>query len=320
MGWSTLGTVAYITITGSGTTHHLWSIVQVYSRMVRDIIAAERLYLLLCEPVLVRNDGQGIVPTVSCGALSLDGVTLQYQEKDKPLFRNFDLSITPGEMIAFVGKSGSGKSSLISLLLRVYDPSSGAVRIDGVDIRELDRDWYRKRFAYVPQDVEIFDGTIRENIIYADPDASAQLVEKAVQAACLAESLADHGRFPRGLETQVGERGVRLSGGERQRVGIARAYVALLTGAHVLVLDEATSSLDSESEHVVQFFIQKLRREKRFTIVVIAHRLSTIQEADRICVLESGTIAEVGTHAELLRRNGLYQKLVALQQLGELTE
>ncbi len=319
-GWSSIGTVAYIAVTGNATITCFWSIVQVQTQMMRDIVAAERVYVLLNEPIDVANEAPGAALPSGPGGLALEHVTLVYQGKEEPTFRDFNLAVEPGEMIAFVGKSGSGKSSLVGLILRAIDPSAGAVTVDSRDVRTVDRDAYRKRFAYVPQSVEIFDGSLRENVAYAHPGASEDFVVQAVEAACLADALRDASKFPQGLETQVGERGVRLSGGEQQRVGIARAYIALLTGAQVLVLDEATSSLDSESERVVQHFIEKLRQERAITIIAIAHRLSTIQKADRICVLDNGVIVEIGTHEQLLRHNGLYHRLVTLQQLGELRE
>ena len=319
-GWSTLGTVAFLFITGNAALQSLWSMVQVYTRMMRNLVAAERMQELLLEEPDVRNEAPGTTLAMSRGRLAFENVSLIYAGKDHPVIRNFSLKIEPGEMLAFVGKSGSGKSTLVSLLTRVYDPSEGAVTLESLDIRTLDRNWYRRRFAYVPQDIEIFDGTIRENIAYASPEADEDLLTRAIEAACLGEVLSDAERFPDGLDTQVGERGVRLSGGEKQRVGIARAYVALLSGADVLVLDEATSSLDSQSERVVQTFVEKLRDERDITIVAIAHRLSTIQRADRICVLDAGRIVEIGDHARLLEKNGLYKLLVTLQQLGELRE
>lgn len=319
-GWSTIGTVAYITITGNSTLQSLWNIIQVYTRMLRNLVAAERMQALLQEEEDVRNEAPGVIPKRTSNRLDFNDLSLVYRGKEEPIFEGFNLTIDAGKMLALVGKSGSGKSTLVNLLLRVYDPTSGAVLIGGVDIKTLDRDWYRHQFAYVPQEVEIFDGTIEGNIVYAYPNASREFIDKAVEAACLNDIVRDGGRFPLGLATQVGERGVRLSGGERQRVGIARAYIALLSGAEVLVLDEATSSLDSESEQVVQKFIEQLRRERSITIVAVAHRLSTIRSADCICVLDAGGIAEMGSHEQLLRENGLYHRLVALQELGEIRE
>lgn len=320
LGWSTVGTVAYIMATGNATLQSLWSIIQVYTRMLRDLVAAERMNALLQERADVCNEAPGIIPQNTDNRLEFVDLSLVHRGKEEPIFEGFNLAIDSGMMLALVGKSGSGKSTLVNLLLRAYDPTSGSVTIGGTDVRGLDRDWYRRQFAYVPQDVEIFDGTIQENIVYAYPDASREFIDRAVEAACLSEIVSDIKRFPDGLKTSVGERGVRLSGGERQRVGIARAYVALLSGARVLVLDEATSSLDSQSEQVVQKFIGRLRSERAITIVAVAHRLSTIRSADRICVLDSGRIIETGSHEQLLKMNGLYHKLVALQELGEIRE
>ncbi len=321
LGWSTIGTVSYICITGFVSLQSLWSMVQVYTRVLRDLVAAERLYTLLNEEVDVANEAPMVVPEQGSGEIALRDVSVIYSGKTQAALDALSLTIHPGEMLALVGRSGSGKSTLANVLARVYDPTSGTVMINGVNVRTIDRDWYRRHFAFVPQDIDIFDGTIRDNIVYAYPEAVEEWVRQAVEAACLDTFVYDRARFPDGLDTQVGERGVKLSGGEKQRVGIARAYVALLAGAQVLVLDEATASLDSVSERVVQDFIERLRAERRDLIIVaIAHRLSTIYKADRICVLASGRVVEDGTHEQLLRRNGLYAGLVALQQMGELRD
>ena len=319
-GWSTVGTVTYLFVTGNATLQGLWGIINVYTRTLRHLVSAERMQMLLDESVDVANTAQGIIPHIDTAVVRFENLTHTYPEKQEPAISNFNLTIEPGEMIAFVGKSGSGKTTLASLLTRVLDPSEGSITVDGYDIRDVDRDWYRKRFAVVPQDVEIFEGTIRYNISLAYPDAPDALLSQAVQAACLSEPFEDSGRFPDGLETAVGERGVRLSGGERQRVGIARAYVALLAGANTLILDEATSSLDSQSENVIQGFIEQLRQKRGVTIVAIAHRLSTIRKADRICVLEGPDTVEIGDHTRLLAKNGLYRRLIELQDLREIRE
>ena len=218
-------------------------------------------------------------------------------------------------MIAFVGKSGSGKTTLVKLLLRAYDPVSGSIMLDGQDIRSLQRGWYRRLFASVRQDVDVFDGTIRDNVAYSHPDATDQEVEQAARAAHLGAVIDEKDRFPLGLMTIVGERGIRLSGGEKQRVGIARAYLHLLKGARFLVLDEATSSLDSQAERAIQDMVNRIRQEQRITVIAIAHRLSTIKLADRIYVLQQGRITEQGTHHELTSLGGIYANLVHLQQL-----
>ena len=203
----------------------------------------------------------------------------------------------------------------------MYDPNRGTITLDGTPIRMITRDWYRRTFATVQQRVDIFDGTLRENIVYGcDREVSDEELALAIRAAHLGRITDDSRRFRLGLETLIGERGVNLSGGEQQRVGIARAYLALLHGAKVLILDEATSSLDSEAERAIQEMVNDLRTRRTISIIAIAHRLSTIQAADHIYVIEDGLIVENGNHEQLLRRNGLYARLVALQHLGELRE
>lgn len=319
-GWGTVGTVSYVFITGNATLQSLWSMIQIYTRLLRDLVAAERMHALLSEDIDVANEHAGVIPETPVREIAFRDTSIEYSGKTLAALEGVNITLVPKEMYALVGPSGAGKSTFVNLLARMYDPTGGAISVNGVDVREVDRDWYRRRFAFVPQDVEIFDGTVRENIAYAYPSASEEWLAQAVEASCLSELVSGSGRFPDGLETQVGERGVRLSGGEKQRVGIARAYIALLAGAEVLVLDEATSSLDSGSERVVQEFIERLRRERAIIIVAIAHRLSTIQKADRIFVLDQGTIVETGDHKQLLKENGLYKRLVDLQKLGELRE
>ncbi|MEK7628594.1 MAG: ABC transporter ATP-binding protein [Patescibacteria group bacterium] len=315
LGWTTVGTVAYVFATGSVMLQSLWGVVQVYTRMLRYLVAAERMHKLLLEEPDVCSPDDASVPRQVHGTIAFKKVTHHYPGRNAPVLKALDFTIEPGEMVAFVGKSGAGKSTIVNLLARVSDPAEGAVCLDDTDIRNFNRNWYRARCACVPQDVEVFEGTIRHNVVYGCPDVSERLVTQAIQASCLEETLADTKRFPLGIDTQVGERGVRLSGGERQRVGIARAYVALLSGARVLILDEATASLDSASERVVQTFIDKLREERDITIIAIAHRLSTIKRADRIIVLDEGHISEIGDHRKLIADNGIYAQLVALQQL-----
>lgn len=319
-GISTVGTVTYVFITGNVALQNLWGMIHVYTRMLRNLVAAERMQALLLEPIDVANESEGVVPTETHGVLSFEDVSHVYPGKMNPVVTVPHFVALPNEMVAFVGRTGSGKSTLVSLLTRTQDPTSGSVCLDGCNIRSLDRNWYRKLFAVVPQDVEILEGTIRDNIRLAEPNASHSWVDEAVEAACLSEFVTDTSRFPDGLLTKVGERGVRLSGGEKQRVGIARAYVALLAGARFLVLDEATSALDTQTERIVQEFIGRLRESQNITIVVIAHRLSTIYTADRICVLKEGRIVEEGSHDKLLSRNGLYARLVELQDMHEVRD
>ncbi len=321
-GHSTVGTVAYLFAVGSMMIQSLWGVVQVYTRMLRYLVAAQRIKKVLDEP----SDVQSWLPahTLVCEketlVLALNQVSHCYPGKNAPVLSCIDMQIKPGSMIALVGRSGAGKSTVVHLAARISDPTNGSITLNGVDVRSLDRDWYRRLFAVVPQDVELFECSLLQNITYAYPDAPKGWIDKAVKAACLDALAEDTKRFPDGLQTAVGERGVRLSGGERQRVGIARAYIALLSGARFLILDEATSSLDSESERVVQTFIQALRCDHAVTIIAIAHRLSTIRHADEIVVIDDGSVTETGTHDALLKKNGLYARLTELQQLGEIRD
>jgi len=240
------------------------------------------------------------------GDVQFDHISFRYRT-DTPGMTIEDLSlhISPGEVVAVVGPSGSGKTTLASLLPRFWDVQEGAIRLDGVDIRELALSELREAIGIVPQEPALFSGTIRENIAYARPDASPEDVEAAAQVANAHEFIV---QLPEGYDTVVGERGVKLSGGQRQRIAIARA---VLKDPAVLVLDEATSSLDNESERLVEAALERLLVGR--TTLIIAHRLSTVQRADRLLVLDGGRIVEAGSHAELLRQGGIYARLFQMQ-------
>ena len=247
-------------------------------------------------------------PTKGRGRIEFQDVTFGY-DRDTPVLANITLTIEPNETVALVGRSGSGKSTLTKLLFRYFEPNTGRITLDGEDIRELDPSLYRRRLAIVHQDVDVFNGTLLDNLRYGNPRASKAAVERAAAIARVDEFIET---LPRGYQTVVGERGVRLSGGQRQRLGIARA---LLVDPEVLVLDEATSSLDSESERAIQRAMEAVWGTR--TTIAIAHRLSTIREADRIIVLDRGQIVQVGNHHELLAEGGIYQRLHALQVSGD---
>ena len=218
---------------------------------------------------------------------------------------DFQLEIAPGENVAFVGPSGAGKSTVFSLLLRFYDPASGRILIDGVDIALADPQAVRARIGLVPQETMIFGASARENIRYGRPEASDADIEAAARAAAADEFIR---KLPEGYDTFLGERGARLSGGQKQRIAIARA---MLKNPPILLLDEATSSLDSESERLIQDALEKLMRGR--TTLVIAHRLATAINSDRIVVIDRGRIVGVGRHEQLLRDNALYARLAELQ-------
>ncbi|PSB28987.1 ABC transporter ATP-binding protein [Chlorogloea sp. CCALA 695] len=243
------------------------------------------------------------------GKLELANVCFGY-DAERPVLQNISLLIEPNQTVALVGRSGSGKSTLVKLLFRYFEPNSGQILIDGQDIRNLDVAKYRRRLAIVHQEVDVFNGTLLDNLTYGDRTASFEQVQEACRIARVDEVIE---QLPQGYYTVVGERGVRLSGGQRQRLGIARS---LLVNPDILIFDEATSSLDYESERSIQLAMRSILGTR--TTIIIAHRLSTVREADKIVVLERGKIAEVGTHAQLLRHQGIYHRLHALQATGEL--
>ncbi len=238
------------------------------------------------------------------GRIQFDRVTFAYRGAAEPLYRDFSLEIAPGRTVALVGPTGSGKSTFVRLVQRLYDVSGGAVRIDGQDVRAVTQASLRRAMALVPQDPALFHRSLAENIAYARPDAPPEAIEAAAKRARAHDFIA---RLPQGYATLVGERGVKLSGGERQRVALARAFLA---DAPILILDEATSSLDAETEREVQAAMRALKQGR--TTLVIAHRLSTIREADVILVFERGRIVEQGVHRDLVARGGLYARLEAL--------
>ena len=244
--------------------------------------------------------------TPTTGAIAFDRVTFRYASQAEPLYADFSLAIAPGETVALVGATGSGKSTFVKLVSRLYDVNDGAILIDDQDVRDVTQGSLRRAIALVPQDPALFHRSLLENIAYARPSAPMADVIEAARRARAHDFIQ---RLPKGYETEVGERGVKLSGGERQRVALARAFLA---DAPILVLDEATSSLDTETERDVQAAMADLKQGR--TTIVIAHRLSTVREADRILVFDRGRIVEQGRHGELLARRGAYARLHALAE------
>ena len=267
--------------------------------------AAERVFSVLdLKTEQDAERGRLELPRVA-QSVTFDDVTFHYESQAVPALNDINLTIRAGEMVALVGSSGSGKTTLVNLIPRFYEPTAGRILIDGIDIQSYTLRSLRSQIGMVSQDVVLFDDSIRNNIAFGREGATD---EDIIRAARLAYAHDFVERLPQGYQTVVGEKGVKLSGGERQRLAIARA---ILRDSPLLILDEATSALDTESERVVQLALANLMKNR--TTVVIAHRLSTIQKADRIMVLARGSIVEVGTHDELLRRGGQYQRLHAMQ-------
>jgi ATP-binding cassette subfamily B protein len=280
---------------------------EVWGEITQAAGAAERLTEMMATIPEIRSPEHPVpLPKPPLGTVAFENVTFAYPTRSaENALDDVSFSVKPGETIALVGPSGSGKSTIFNLLLRFYDPASGIVRIDGVNVADADLTELRHRLAVVPQDVALFADTIAENIRYGTPDATLSQIRQAAVAAQADEFIR---ALPGGYDCKLGERGTSLSGGQRQRIAIARA---ILKNAPILLLDEATSALDAESEVAVQRALEGLVEGR--TTLVIAHRLATVQKADRIVVMEKGRIVEAGTHGELVRRGGIYARLAELQ-------
>ncbi|MDQ2632216.1 MAG: ABC transporter transmembrane domain-containing protein [Pseudomonadota bacterium] len=300
----TLGQFLIYSVFAAGA---LGALSEVWGELSQAAGATERLTEILAErPAVAPPANPKPLPASGKGAVFFDDVTFAYPARpDLPALHDVTFQVKPGETVAIVGPSGAGKSTVFSLILRFYDPDSGKVVIDGVDISEADPAALRGRIAIVPQDVTIFAATIRDNIAFGRPGAAATDIEQAAKDA-LADEFIE--RLENGLDTEVGERGITLSGGQRQRIAIARA---ILRDAPILLLDEATSALDAGSETLVQTALERLMEGR--TTIVIAHRLATVLSADRILVMDGGRIVEEGTHQSLVAKGGIYAGLARLQ-------
>jgi ATP-binding cassette subfamily B protein len=291
---------AVLLASAGATVSELWGEIQ------RAAAAADRLAeILAVQPVITTPPDPLPLPPPR-GHVAFRDVTFRYPSRpEASALDGFTLDVAPGETVALVGPSGAGKTTVLSLLLRFYDPQGGTILLDGVDIARAAPEAVRGRIGLVPQDPVIFSATVADNIRYGRPDARDDEVRAAAEAASAAGFIA---ALPDGFETHLGARGVTLSGGQRQRIAIARA---ILRDAPVLLLDEATSALDAESERAVQVALARLAKGR--TTLVVAHRLATVRAADRIVVMEAGRIVATGTHEALLAEGGLYARLAALQ-------
>jgi ATP-binding cassette subfamily B protein len=280
---------------------------EVWGEIMQAAGAAERLSEMLQTIPEIRSPEKPVpLPKPPLGTVAFENVSFSYPtRRDEQSLDDVSFQVKAGETVALVGPSGAGKSTIFNLLLRFYDPKSGTVRVDGVNVADADLTELRRRIAIVPQDVALFADTIAENISYGTPGATLAEIRQAAIAAQADEFIS---ALPGGYNCKLGERGTSLSGGQRQRIAIARA---ILKNAPILLLDEATSALDAENEGAVQRALDDLVSGR--TTLVIAHRLATVQKADRILVMEKGQIVEAGTHAELVRRGGIYARLAELQ-------
>ena len=304
------GTIAAFVLTGGLVAGSFGALTEVYGELLRGAGAAGRLAELLAqEPAIRAPADPKPLPQPPLGTIEFDDITFRYPTRPEvSALAGFSLQVRRGETVAVVGPSGAGKSTLFQLAQRFYDPQAGAVRMDGVNLREGDPADIRARIALVPQETIIFAASARDNLRYGDWEADDARLWAAAEAANAADFLR---ALPDGLDTYLGEGGARLSGGQRQRIAIARA---LLRDAPLLLLDEATSALDAESERLVQQSLERLFENR--TTLVIAHRLATVRAADRIIVMDQGRIVEEGTHDSLSAQNGLYARLARLQFEG----
>ena len=278
---------------------------RVYREIRQALVDMRQMFDLLDEPPDVQDRLKASQLQIARGSVKFEEVSFSYDQK-RPILKNLSIDIPAGQTIAIVGPSGSGKSTIGRLLFRFYDVNGGAVFIDGQDVRDITQDSLHRFIGVVPQDTVLFNDTIYYNIAYGRESATRNEVIEAAKNAQIHDFIM---LLPDRYETRVGERGLKLSGGEKQRVGIART---LLKDPPILLLDEATSALDSETEHEIQEALERAGQGR--TVITIAHRLSTVQKADRILVLEKGTVVETGTHNELLEQNGRYLDLWTLQR------
>ncbi|MEG0439558.1 MAG: ABC transporter ATP-binding protein, partial [Solibacillus sp.] len=275
--------------------------------LTQSIASMDRMFELMDEKYDVQNKDNAIELPKAQGKLQFENVTFKYEESGNTILNKVDFTIEPGQTVAFVGMSGGGKSTIVSLIPRFYDVVEGAVKIDDLDVRDVTTPSLRAQIGIVLQDNILFSDSVKQNILMGNPTASEEQIIAAAKAANAHDFIMN---LPEGYDTKVGERGVKLSGGQKQRVAIARVF---LKDPPILVLDEATSALDLESEALIQDSLDRLASDR--TTIVIAHRLSTITHADRIFVIEHGEVAESGNHEQLMNQHGAYYNLFQVQKL-----
>ncbi len=306
----TIGTFVFVFTLTEKAYFSLFRLSRFYDRLEEGREGVQRFFNLLNTESEVQNMSGALIPKNVQGQIKFTNALFVYSNSHRPAIRNINLTIDAGCVTALVGPSGGGKTTIARLIYRHYDPQAGSVSLDGVDLKKYDLYALRKIMAIVPQEVEIFDTSVRDNIAYANPKASLKEIQAAAKIANADEFI---NKLNQGYRTIVGERGLKLSGGQRQRLGIARA---ILANPKILIFDEATSNLDSQSERLIQEAMAKIAKNR--TLILIAHRLSTIKMADKIVVLENGQVVESGNHYELADiRGGLYAKLIKLQSMGD---
>ncbi len=305
-----IGSLVFAVTLSEKTYFSMYRLSRVFDKIEEAMVAIERLLTIFGEKQDIKNKLGAIKPKKIIGNIVFDKVNFSYNSAKEKALHDVNINIKAGEVTALVGPSGGGKTTVARMIYRHYDPVGGKIKLDGVDLRDYDLHSFRQFISIVPQEVEIFNASVRDNIAYGNPKASQEKIEMAAKVANAEEFIQ---KLSKKYATMVGERGIKLSGGQRQRIGIARA---ILTNPKILIFDEATSNLDSYSEQLIQKAMDKIIRNR--TVIIIAHRLSTIKKADKIIVLNEGKILEQGNHQALAKKtSGIYAKLIRLQEMGE---